>query len=469
MNTSKYVKNTIEMYFHDLGVLLHFKDDFDLKDTIILNHEWITTGVYKILDDKKVIEQKGKFSNEDIKRLWSNVEHKDKIRELISLMKNKKFDLCFELSNGEYLVPRLLPVDEIEHSWEASSDNLKFEFRYKFMPKGILARLIVKLSGDIYENKYWRYGVVLHYDNTKAIIKEKYFESKITIELSGQNKREYLFNIRKALKEIHNDFNKIKVNEMITCNCAHCKNAEHPQFYEFDLLKRYELKNIPNIRCSLSLEEVNVYNLTSDVIRSQLSSDKLVVCENKNSELLKLVGLENVIYFPERDSASVFMQIKTKADRFGLRDRDFLLDSEIEKTKIKYPNYFILDYYCFENYLFHPDNIDELKLRGFNKEEYLKDIIRQKNENKNHIISIFRTSRNNYQEFKIEADNIRDRANEGEIMEYLESNQIEIFFKSYSMKDYFKKDIISKYNLKQAELSNTKWMKNKLRKILIFN
>jgi len=453
-------------YFHDLGVILYFKDDIELKDIVFLNHEWITKGVYRILDDRKIIAQKGRFDNEDLKRIWKNGDYKFKMRELLSLMKNKKFDLCFEMENGDYLVPRLLPVDEIEHTWNTSLNNLKFELRYKFMPKGILARLIVKLCNDIFEDKYWRYGVILKYESTKAIIKEKYFENKITIEISGDYKREYLFNIRKAINEIHKDFNRIEVSEMVPCNCPHCSSFENPTFYKYDLLKRYELKEIKFIRCSLSLEEVNVLELTRDVISGQLSKDKLVICENKNADILKNIGLENVIFYPERDSSSVYIQIKTTLDRFGLRDRDFLTDSEIEKIKLKYTNYYILDYYCFENYLYHPDNIEELKLQDFVKKVYIQEIIRQKNENKNQIISIFRLSRNSFQEFKIESDKLRIKKDENEIIKYLESDEIEIFFKAFSMKDYFNKSIISKYNLQPQELSRTIWFKNKLIEIL---
>jgi internalin A len=456
-------------YFHDLGVILHFKDDIELKDIVFLNHEWITKGVYSILDDRKIIAQKGKFDNDDLKRIWKSGDYKFKMRELLALMKNRKFDLCFEMENGEYLVPRLLPVDEIEHTWNSSPSNLKFELRYKFMPKGILARLIVKLCNDIFEDKYWRYGVILKYESTKAIIKEKYFENKITIEISGNYKREYLFNIRKAINEIHKDFNKIEVNEMVPCNCSHCSCVENPTFYKYDLLKRYELKELKFIRCSLSLEEVNVLELTRDVISGQLSKDKLVVCENKNADILKGIGLENVIFYPERDSASVFIQVKTTLDRFGLRDRDFLTDSEIAKIKLKYPNYYILDYYCFENYLFHPDNIEKLQLQDFDKNAYIQEIIRQKNENKNQIISNYKMSRKSYQEFKIESEKLKIKEDENEIIKYLESDDIEIFFKSFSMKDYFKKSIISKYNLQPQELSKTKWFKNKLIIILGLN
>lgn len=452
-------------YFHDLGVLLHFQDDLELKDTVILNHEWLTSGVYKILDDKNVIEQKGKFSVEDLKRIWSDDEYKHKIRELITLMKNKKFDLCFELGANEYLAPRLLPVDEIEHSWIDSPDNLRFEIHYQFMPKGILTRLIVKMNQDIHDNNYWRYGVVLSYADTKAIIRERYFENKITIQLVGKNKREFLFLIRKSINEIHKDFNKLMFKEMVPCICSQCKSTNEPYFYEFDLLLRYETSGLERIRCNISLEEVGVHQLTTDVIKGRLSEEKMVFCENTNEILLRESNIANVVFCAEKDSASVFFQVRTRPQFYGLRDRDFLLDSEIEKIRKFYPNYYILDYYCFENYLYHPDNISELKLEGFDKKAFLNDIIVQKNSNKLEIISIFKKSRDNYQEFKIERENLKLKADENEIIKYLESDDIEIFSKAFSFKTYLKKTMIEKYNLKQNELVKTKWFLEKMDKL----
>jgi internalin A len=452
-------------YFHDLGVLLHFQDDIDLKDTVILNHEWLTTGVYKILDDQKVIDQKGRFTLEDLKRIWSDEEYKQKIRELLTLMKNKKFDLCFDLSHGEYLIPRLLPVDEIEHSWINDIDNLKFEIHYKFMPKGILTRLIVKMNQDIYNNEYWRYGVLLQYLGTKAIIREKYFENKISIELLGQHKREFLFLIRKTINEIHRDFNKLKFEEMVPCDCSQCKSSTEPYFYEFDLLLRYEMKGLSKIICDNSLEEVAVAQLTTDVIKGRLSEEKMVLCENMNEVLLKESNIQNVVFCAEKDNSSVFFQVKTRPQFYGLRDRDFLLDSEINKIKQAYPNYFILDYYCFENYLYHPENIAELKLEGFDKKLYIQELVTQKNKKKLEIISIFKKSRDSYQEFKIEREKLKSKNEENDIIKYLESDDIETFFKAFSVKDYFDRSSIGKYNLKPVELVRTKWFAEKMDKI----
>ncbi len=452
----------ISEYFHDLGVIIHFQNDVELRDIVILNHEWITKGVYKVLDDKKVIDQNGKFSTEDIIRIWSDHEYKSRIKELISLMKNTKFDLCFELKSGEYLIPRLLPVDEVSHNWESSPNNVKFEFEYKFMPKGILARLIVKMNSDIHEDTYWRYGVVLKYEDTRAIVREKYFENKIAIELNGENKREFLYLIRKTINEIHKDFTKLIVKEMIPCNCEVCKSTTNPHFYEYNLLRRYEAKELKKIRCDLSLEEVSVFELTSNIAKKALSNEKYFACENKNAGVLQGLDFPNANFFPENDSATVFIKTSTNPDYYGIRDRDYLLDSEIEKIEKEYKNYFILDYYCFENYLYHPENLNELNLEGFDYNLYIKDLVQKKNDRKDEIVSVFKGARKTYQEFKGTMNNFKDPKNENQIIEYLKSDDIEIFFKAFSIKSYYRKDYLAKYQLTIEELSKTNWFRKKI-------
>lgn len=453
-------------YFHDLGVMLHFQNDLELKGTVFLNHEWITKGVYKVLDDRIVISQKGRFTTQDIQRIWYEDEYRTKTRELLSLMKNRKFDLCFELANGDFLVPRLLPVDEIEHDWVYSSENLKFEIHYKFMPKGILTRLIVKMNQDIDRELYWRYGVLLQYDGTKAIVREKYFENKISVELKGNFAREFLFMIRKTINEIHRDFNQLDFEEMVPCSCETCTTLENPHFYQFSLLHRYEHKGLDKIVCPISLEDVSVAYLTSEVIKGKMTNDRTFVCENKNAGVLSTLGLKNTLFYPERDSGSVYMLMKTRPHLCGLRDRDFLLDIEVSRLRKLYPNYFILEYYCFENYLYHPDNIESLKHEGFSKSEYINEIIQQKNNHKSKIISNYKRSRDSYQEFRIDLEKVRAKDKEDGIIDYLESDNIEVFFKSFSLKDYYNKNYIARYGLKHTELAATNWFKNRFIKLL---
>lgn len=136
------------------------------------------------------------------------------------------------------------------------------------MPKGILPRTIVKRNKDIYNNTYWRYGVLLHYDNTRAIIREKYLENKITISLEGDHKKEFLSIIRKTITEIHNDFNNLEVTEKIPCNCNECKNSAKPDFQDYDYLRRCRQKGKTTVTCHYSLDDVSVNSLIDDVISS---------------------------------------------------------------------------------------------------------------------------------------------------------------------------------------------------------
>lgn len=453
-------------YFHDLGVLLHFQDDIDLKDMIVLKHEWLTNGVYKLLDDSEVIRKRGQFNIDDLKRIWADGEYKDKIRELLALMKNRKFDLCFELPNTEFLIPRLLPVDEIDHNWKISPEDLKYELHYKFMPKGMITRLIVKMNQDIFENQYWRYGVVLDYLNTKALVRERYFENKITLEIKGNHKREFLWIIRKSIAEIHKDFNNIVFEEMIPCNCSTCKTLEIPFFYPYNLLLRYEQKHKSSITCEISLDDVGVNELTQNIITDKFSDEKTFMCENTTAELLRLSGFADAKFFAEKDSTGVYIKVATRQEIYGLRDRDFLVDVEISKLISRYPNYKILGYYCIENYLFHPENIEELNLEGFDKQLYSNEIVSQKNSKKSEIISIFKKARDSYQEFKVEKDKFRSKEKENEIITYLDSDELDTFLKAFSLKTWFDKSSINKYNLQLAELAKTKWFKSKMALIL---
>jgi internalin A len=452
-------------FFHDLGVFLHFRNDIVLKQVIFLNHEWITKGVYKILDDSIVKDNKGVFTDMDIERIWKDSEHKPKTVELISLMKNTKFDLCFEVGPKKYLVPRLLPVDQIEFEWDENNATAKFEFRYKFMPKGMLARIIVKLHEDIFENSYWRYGVKLKFEDTFALIREYYFENKISISLYGDSVKESLFLIRKAFAKIHKDYNDLEIKEMIPCVCDYCSINSNPHYFPFRVLKKYEISEKTKIVCDESLQEVDVNVLLSNYGK-ELGKRKMIVCENLNASLLNTLGFLNIDFLPEKDSYTVFGRVQSDSDIIGIRDKDFILDSERKAIQKDFPNYCILEYYCIENYLYHPENIEEIGLVDYDKEDYTKNIIKEKNEDVLKIVSKLNKARSTYFELKYSGEKYRDEKNSDKILEKLRSNKFSEFYEYYNMKDY-NKSYLSRFELKQDDLASTNWFKSKVEELLL--
>jgi internalin A len=175
-------------YLHDLGVYLHFQKDDLLKKIIILKPTWSTSAVYKVLHDDRIKTNFGKFSREDLNRIWNEDKYINMQGELLRLM--IKFKLCYEIPGYQntYIAPQLLPVNQLEYEWD-EDENLLLCYEYEFMPKGIITSFIVEMNLHIEEqNNVWKSGVILSKDETRAEIIEFYEKKKINIRISGYNK-----------------------------------------------------------------------------------------------------------------------------------------------------------------------------------------------------------------------------------------------------------------------------------------
>ena len=242
----------------------------------------------------------------------------------------------------------------------------------------------------------------------------------------------------------------------------YAKKSDIASIIDFDLLN-FDLKQEIN---TLAKDDTDVYEIAipKAIISSILKGYKLVVVENKNDEHFNAaLGHDGYLFLPANNSREVFLTVKEDGDKLGLRDRDYLRDDEIEKIRSKYPNLKILSYYTFENYIYHPDNIMELNLPSFDRGEYVAEIIKQKNEKLIDIVSEIGTSRNFYIEFK---DCIKDDKNLKPITDALQSDVFEEFYPFFNMKEHFSRNNLSKYNLRLKNLSQTKWFKDEILKIL---
>ena len=67
-------RNLIRL-LHDLGIVINFQDDPDLKDIIILDHEWVTNSVYRILNSYELFHKKGVLSEQALDRVLNSQEN----------------------------------------------------------------------------------------------------------------------------------------------------------------------------------------------------------------------------------------------------------------------------------------------------------------------------------------------------------------------------------------------------------
>lgn len=242
-------------YYHDIGVFLHFQDNSILKNIVFLKPEWATNAVYKLIDTKEVILNYGRFAFSELPKLWSVYPIEYHVH-LVELM--KKFELCFSINETEeYIIPELLNNKSIEYPLPFE-EILSVKYKYDFMPKGIITRLIVRLHDLIKDDFYWKNGIIIERQGTEAIIIGDRLNSVLSIRIGGYDKNGLLNIITREIDNIHKSLNYPKVYRMIPCICKECVTDDSPHYFAYDTLKKYQEKEKTMITCQKSIEEINI-------------------------------------------------------------------------------------------------------------------------------------------------------------------------------------------------------------------
>ncbi len=133
--------------FHTLGYVLHYKDSA-LRGMVILNREWVTDALYRVLDDETVKTNRGWFKKEDADTIWHEARYKNRTHELLALMSEFKLSY-YNPASQKYIVPAKLPEDtEGLPTWEAEHP-VRLHLQYDWMPRAVPTQLIVSLHNDI--------------------------------------------------------------------------------------------------------------------------------------------------------------------------------------------------------------------------------------------------------------------------------------------------------------------------------
>jgi internalin A len=202
-------QHTLIGFLHDLGVVLHFQDDPRLEALGILNPQWVTNGVYKILNSHELYQNKGKLTLPMLNKILSSAEYpKSKHLFIVDMM--KKFELCYDIEHDKsFLIPDLLPKDEpFTGEWD---DVLAFQYHYNVLPSSIISRFIVRMNAFLHKT-VWRSGIVLKNGGNTALVKADTEERKIYIWVAGDKntRRDFLSAIRMDFNAIHKTIAKIE-------------------------------------------------------------------------------------------------------------------------------------------------------------------------------------------------------------------------------------------------------------------
>lgn len=320
----------LSQFFHDLGVFLHFKDDPQLAKLVILQNDWATEAVFKVLDDEQVKANIGRFTWVDCRRIWCDHLYEDMHTELLVLM--AKFELCYQLPDSNpttFLATQLLPAsmpDELS-DW-SNTNGVCLHYRYEFLPKGLINRLMVRMNRYVQQpDLAWSYGVLFEKGKTQLLIQVASNGDEIILQSIGPEARELLSVIAHDLDAINQSFEGLhnKVEKLVPCICAECKNSSNPHLYTEHLLVRKRDANSFQIECQKSFINVNVLELLNGLKLDLPNWPEQKKRHNVITQENKAITTEATSGAPVTTTIKIFLasseELKAERDAFDLHFR----------------------------------------------------------------------------------------------------------------------------------------------------
>lgn len=320
----------LSQLLHDLGAILHFREDINLADFIILDPQWAVNAVYEIMKHEEVkTDNQGRFDQQLLQRVWTEKGYTPEEQgKLLNLMLKNNLEVCFRATENRreiFIAPQLLPeMKPAELEWEKTPETLRYIYHYPFMPRGIIGRLIVRLNEYIESSGkkkvVWENGMIIQKDGCRAQV--QFVDDKaqgrqiIKMEVQGESaedRKNVLRDIRRELETIHRrSFPALRVFQKVPCNCAECERSVDPFEHDFDRLQANKLKHGDEARaqCGRSFENVPVQKLLEGVFKEEEMLHKAELLQGREKQT---VIIKNKIVMPDqnpsadpRDASNIF-------------------------------------------------------------------------------------------------------------------------------------------------------------------
>ncbi|MCK9605885.1 MAG: TIR domain-containing protein [Methylomonas sp.] len=200
--------------FHQLGIALNYRQDERLRNSTVLNPNWLTEGIYKLLRLAAANDGSAELTLDSAQKTLPD-ESRNMCEFLIELM--RRFDLAFPLNeaNDRWLVPQRLPEEqpELGIEWTLNTDATRLIFRYPVVPEGLMPRFITRTyplsegNDDTGPLPRWANGVVLEDSEARALVRlDQELRTITVIAIGEQSARLSLLGvIQSDFRTIHED------------------------------------------------------------------------------------------------------------------------------------------------------------------------------------------------------------------------------------------------------------------------
>ncbi len=176
-----------------IGEVIYFGNNPELKETIVLDPEWVKNAFVNVIDSP-LVQAEGYLKQEFYSSIWKNIEdeQQDKLLKLL-----KAYRLAYPVSikgKQAYVVPSamfniLKPLLKDYPHLKAKPDY-QFQFIFDpFIPAGTVNKLMVVMYRHIYNDIKWYNGCILHdpSSNVYAEIEEDWKAHAVSLKMFGKD------------------------------------------------------------------------------------------------------------------------------------------------------------------------------------------------------------------------------------------------------------------------------------------
>ena len=268
---------------HTLGYLIHYHYDEILKDTVILQPDWLAKAISFVLDDELTRQRNGLVEFDHLSQLWSHPPFAGETgypKELhpLFLRLMERFDLSYKVvldpthpeASTTHLIAQLVPDQrpaQLPH-WDAeteSGDRQQVQIcrivdnrGQSANAEGLFYQLIVRLhkyslGRENYNNSvHWQRGLMLDNDyNGRALLEHIGNDVKITVRAAYPER--FLSYLTEEVKWLVESFwEGLKCNVMVPCIAPCGMKAPGHGLFEVQKLIESKKKNRPEFPCGVS-------------------------------------------------------------------------------------------------------------------------------------------------------------------------------------------------------------------------
>ena len=174
---------------HDLGYIVHYSDDENLRDDVVLKPQWLTKAIGFVLEDRATAEREGILPDGHLTQVWRDHAFEGEPRYdpnvypfFLRLM--EKYDVCYRLTDGKAsLVAQHVPQVRPELPWLPEQEPPKDQRRIAMVcsmeedPPGLVPWMIVRTHDYAYpvnaHSLHWQKGMFLSHGTHGTAMIEK--------------------------------------------------------------------------------------------------------------------------------------------------------------------------------------------------------------------------------------------------------------------------------------------------------